>query len=63
MINRGSRMLLLSLLALGAATSACAAEPPDYLKTVVGTETATPAEIGINNVLQLNRSMFELYDD
>jgi hypothetical protein len=61
-IKLGSRALLLTVLALGAGSSARAAEVPDYLKTIVGTETATPADIGTNNVLQLNASMFELYD-
>jgi len=47
----------------GGGSAARAAELPDYLKTIVGTETATPAEIGIKNTLQLNSSMFELYDN
>jgi hypothetical protein len=61
-IKRGSCALLLTVLALGAGSPAHAAEVPDYLKTIVGTETTTPADIGIKNVLQLNASMFELYD-
>jgi hypothetical protein len=61
-IKCGSCALLLTVLALGAGSSARAAEVPDYLKTIVGTETTTPADIGIKNVLQLNASMFELYD-
>ena len=61
-IKCGSCALLLTVLALGAGSSARAAEVPDYLKTIVGTETTTPADIGTKNVLQLNASMFELYD-
>jgi hypothetical protein len=61
-IKCGSCALLLTVLALGAGSSARAAEVPDYLKTIVGTETTTPADIGAKNVLQLNASMFELYD-
>ena len=57
--------LMLSPFALfeSGGSAARAADVPDYLKTIVGTETATPADIGTKNVLQLNRSMFELYDD
>ncbi len=56
--------LMLSPFALSESGSpASAADVPDYLKTIVGTETATPAEIGIKNTLQLNTSMFELYDN
>jgi hypothetical protein len=61
-IKCGSCALLLTVLALGAGSSARAAEVPDYLKTIVGTETTTPADIAAKNVLQLNASMFELYD-
>ena len=38
-----------------------AAEMPSYFKEIVGTETATPADIGTKNILQLNTTMFELY--
>jgi hypothetical protein len=55
--------MLLAPLALAESGSPARAQVPDYLQTIVGTETATPAEIGTNNVLQLNRSMFELYDE
>ena len=34
---------------------------PSYFKEIVGTETATPADIGTKNILQLNTTMFELY--
>ena len=36
---------------------------PAYFNTIVGTENATPAEIGTKNILQLNTTMFELYGD
>jgi hypothetical protein len=36
---------------------------PTYFKEIVGSQTATPAEIGIKNILQLNTTMFELYGD
>jgi hypothetical protein len=40
-----------------------AAEVPTYFKEIVGSEAATPAEIGTKNILQLNTTMFELYGD
>ncbi len=40
-----------------------AAEIPSYFKEIVGVQTASPAEIGTKNVLQLNTTMFELYGD
>src|ERR1700741_2742308 len=39
------------------------ADMPDYFKTIVGTQSASAAEVGTKNVLQLNKSMFELYGD
>ena len=53
--------LLLSL--VGSRPSAHAADLPSYFKDIVGTETASPAEIGTKNILQLNTTMFELYGD
>ena len=55
--------LLIVLATLGGAPQAQGAEVPGYLKPIVGTETATAAEIGTKDVLQLNSSMFELYGD
>ncbi|HEV3190517.1 MAG TPA: hypothetical protein VGY54_08480, partial [Polyangiaceae bacterium] len=55
----GGAAALLSSLIVGA--SARAAEVPSYFKEIVGTETATPADIGTRNILQLNTTMFELY--
>ena len=53
--------VLLSLLVIGAGAPARAAEMPSYFKEIVGTETATPADIATKNLLQLNTTMFELY--
>src|SRR6267154_1218849 len=55
--------LLSSLAGVGSGSSARAADLPSYFKQIVGTQTATPAEIGTKNVLQLNTTMFELYGD
>src|SRR6202790_3258470 len=55
--------LLSSLIAVGSGPSAHAADLPSYFKEIVGTETASPTEIGTKNLLQLNTTMFELYGD
>ena len=60
-IMMGGAALLLSLLGIGSGAPARAAEMPSYFKEIVGTETATPADIGTKNILQLNTTMFELY--
>src|SRR6478672_1420179 len=39
------------------------ADLPDYFKTIVGTQSPSAAEVGTKNVLQLNKTMFELYGD
>src|SRR5258707_605936 len=36
---------------------------PPYLKPIVRPQAATPAEVGTKDILQLNATMFELYDD
>ncbi len=54
---------LSSLVAIGSGPSAHAADLPSYFNEIVGTETASPAEIGTKNILQLNTTMFELYGD
>jgi hypothetical protein len=51
---------LLSSLVVGSGAPA-RAEMPSYFKEIVGTETATPADIATKNLLQLNTTMFELY--
>src|SRR6266851_1820181 len=62
-IIMGGTCALLSSLAAGPGSPPRAAEVPTYFKEIVGTQTATPAEIGTKNVLQLNTTMFELYGD
>jgi hypothetical protein len=60
-IMLGGAGALLSSLLVAPSSSARAAEVPSYFKEIVGTEVATPAEIGTKNILQLNTTMFELY--
>jgi hypothetical protein len=55
--------LLASLAIIGPASQVRGAEVPAYLKSIVGTQAAGAAEIGTKNILQLNTTMFELYDD
>ena len=55
--------LLLSPAAVGSGSLARAAELPPYFKPIVGTQTASAADIGTRNILQLNTTMFELYAD
>src|ERR1700692_3105564 len=55
--------LVPSLVVTGSGFSAHAADLPSYFKAIVGTQAASPAEIGIKNILQLNMTMFELYGD
>jgi hypothetical protein len=62
-IMGGACALLSSLVIVGSGSSAQSAELPSYFKEIVGTQTASPAEIGTRNVLQLNTTMFELYGD
>ena len=62
-IMSGVCALLFSFVVVGSAAPARAAELPSYFKEIVGTQTASPAEIGTKNILQLNTTMFELYGD
>jgi hypothetical protein len=55
--------LLSSLIAIGSGMSAHAEDLPSYFKEIVGIETTSPAQIGTQNILQLNTTMFELYGD
>jgi hypothetical protein len=55
--------LLSPLVVIGSGPAAHAANLPSYFKEIVGTQSASPAEIGTKNVLQLNSTMFELYGD
>jgi hypothetical protein len=55
-------MALMSLaLFLAPHAPACADDVPAYFKEIVGTETATPAEVETRNILALNATMFDLY--
>jgi hypothetical protein len=62
-ITVGGACALLSPLVAGPGSPPRAADVPTYFKEIVGTQTATPAEIGTKNILQLNTTMFELYGD
>jgi hypothetical protein len=53
----------LSLVGIAPGSPARAAEVPPEFKGIVGIQTATAAEIGTKDVLQLNATMFELYGD
>jgi hypothetical protein len=59
----GVYAFLSSLVAIGSGPSAHAGDLPSYFNEIVGIETASPAEIGTKNILQLNTTMFELYGD
>ena len=59
----GIGLMLSPLAVIDNSSPARAAEVPAYFKEIVGTETTTPAEIATKNILQLNSSMFELYDN
>jgi hypothetical protein len=59
----GACALLSSLAVVGSGPPARAADVPAYFKEIVGTQSASPAEIGTKNILQLNTTMFELYGD
>ncbi len=55
--------LLASLAFIGPGSPAQGADVPAYLKSIVGSQAASAAEVGTKNILQLDTSMFELYDD
>ena len=53
------------ILAAGIAAGSASAQPagiPDYLKDLTGTTPMAPGAIATRDVLQLNVSMFTLYD-
>src|SRR3984885_4222392 len=64
-IMTGSACVLLSSLFVAPAGSPARAADvmPSYFDEIVGTQAASPAEVGTKNVLQLNTTMFELYGD
>lgn len=70
--NQGMSAKILARLAAGFVAGACACAPafaqgqtnlPDYLRAISGTTPPTAADLATKNVLQLNTSMFSLYDD
>ena len=61
-LTGSARALLTSVAIAWCGAQAQGAEVPAYLKPIIGTQTASPAEVGTKNILQLNASMFELYD-
>lgn len=62
MLSRLAIGVIAISLAVGSA-SAQTAGLPDYLSTISGTKPPAPAELATKNVLQLNTSMFALYDN
>jgi hypothetical protein len=60
--TRSASALLTSLAIAWCGSQAQGDELPPYLKPILGAQTASPAEVGTKNILQLNASMFELYD-
>jgi len=60
------RVALAPLYAIGVLGFAAATQAqglPDHLKSIIGTQTSTPAGVATKDVLQLNTTMFELYGD
>jgi hypothetical protein len=55
--------LFLAGSAMGPASAQGTADLPEYLKSISGTTAPTPAALAAKNILQLNITMFELYDD
>ena len=62
-VRSGLGALMPLALALAPELPARASDLPGYFKEIVRPETATPADVSVKNVLQLNKSMFELYGD
>jgi hypothetical protein len=62
-VMSGVSALMSLALTLGSEAPARAGDVPDYFKTIVSVEKASPSEIGAKNILQLDTSMFELYGD
>ena len=61
-----TRLASIALLATTFMAAGVMAQPaalPDYLKTISGTTPATPGELATRDVLTLNVSMFQLYDN
>jgi hypothetical protein len=54
---------LVAATVVGMAPATQAADLPDYLKAITGTTPPAPGDLATRNVLQLNTSMFALYDN
>src|SRR5579872_3868562 len=52
-----------AVMALAGPSPAGAADLPDYIKIITGTTTPAPSDLATKNVLQLNTSMFSLYEN
>src|SRR5579872_3651633 len=52
-----------AVMALAGPSPAGAADLPDYIKIITGTTTPAPVDLATKNVLQLNTSMFSLYEN
>ena len=64
LLNRSIRLAaILAISVLPTAPVARAADLPDYLQTLSGTTPPAPADLATQNVLQLNTSMFGLYQN
>jgi hypothetical protein len=60
---KGCRIAAVAALILTAARGAVAAEVPSAMEPISGIDTSTAQETATKNVLALNSSMFELYDN
>jgi hypothetical protein len=64
MSNRSLKLACLSVAAMATAVSgAGAADLPDYIKIISGTTPPSQVDLSTKNVLQLNTSMFSLYEN
>ena len=54
---------LTSIVLAGLGTTGKAQDLPPYMAPISGRTVSSPAETAMNNVLALNTSMFELYDN
>jgi hypothetical protein len=59
--QRCTRAALLATVVLGSLGHA--ADLPDYMQPIAGVVTVSPTEVANDNLLALNRSMFQLYDE
>jgi hypothetical protein len=62
-LQRYACAALASIALAGLTTAATAQELPSYMSPIAGRTASSPAETATQDVLALNRGMFELYDD